>query len=219
MDEFTTDREQEERLRTLWRDNWRWALAGIVLGVGALIGFNQWKSWNVRQNESAATTYTELQQALAKSDHEQATRLSNELAAEKDDSPYVDHARLLLAKTHVEQGRFEEATKLLRSVVDQSEDEQIAALARLRLARVLTHLGKHDEALAALTLPKDSRYEALAHEVRGDIHYAKGNATQARTEYMAALAGDEAAIDRPLLELKLQQVGGAPETVAAKALP
>lgn len=219
MDEFTTDREQEERLRSFWRDNWRWMVAGIVLGVGALVGWNQWKAHKLDRSEAAAAAYSELQKVLAKGDHEQAARLLNDLTKEHGKSPYPDHARLLLAKTHVEKGGYADAIALLQTVADQSEDKELAALARLRLARVLLQTGKQGEALAALKLPENSRYEALAHEVRGDVHYAKGKPAEARAEYAAALEGDAAVIDRPMLELKLQQVGGAPTVTTAATAP
>ncbi|HKQ84530.1 MAG TPA: tetratricopeptide repeat protein [Steroidobacteraceae bacterium] len=218
MDETLTDRDQEERLRLFLRDNWRWMLAGIVLGVGLLIGWNQWQGYKTSDSEAAAADYVELQKVLAKGDHEQATRMLQTLAEEHGRSPYPDHARLLLAKTHIEKGRYADAVALLRTVAEQSKDKELAELASLRLARVLLQEGKPDEALNALKLPKDSAYEALAHDIRGDIHYARGKTTEARAEYAAALEGDEAVIDRTLVELKLQQVGGKP-AAALKVAP
>lgn len=218
MDETLTDRDQEERLRIFMRDNWRWMLAGIVLGVAGLIGWNQWQGYQTSDSEAAATDYAQLQKVLLKGDHEQATRILKTLTDEHSRSPYPDHARLLLAKAHVDKGRYAEAAALLQTVADQSKDKELGELAQVRLARVLLQEGKQDEALAALKLPKDSAYTALAHEIRGDIHYARGKSTEARAEYAAALEGDEAVIDRPFVELKLQQVGGKADA-APKVAP
>jgi predicted negative regulator of RcsB-dependent stress response len=218
MDETLTDRDQEERLRQFLRDNWRWMLAGVVLGVAGLVGWHQWQAHTLNKREDAAADYAELQKALEKGDHEQAVRLMQTLAEEHGRSPYPDQARLLLAKTHVENGRYADAAALLQAVAEKSKDKELAELARLRLARVLMQEGKHDEALAALNkLRKDSAYGALAHEIRGDVHYARGKTAEARAEYAAALEGDEAVIDRPFVELKLQQVGG--KTEAPKVAP
>ncbi len=214
MDETLTDRDQEERLRNFFSENWRWMLAGIVLGVGGLVGWNRYEAHALRKHESAASEYANLLKTLAKGDDVQAKNIVDELAADHPNSAYADQARLLLAKMRVEKGRYDEAIALLQSVADKSRDPQLADLARTRLARVLQQAGKPAEALAALELEKDSAYEPLAHEIRGDIHYAQGKMTEARAEYAAALEGDSAVIDRPYIELKLQQVGGKADAPA-----
>jgi predicted negative regulator of RcsB-dependent stress response len=39
VEDYLSDREQEEALRAWWRDNWRWILGGIALGVALLFGW------------------------------------------------------------------------------------------------------------------------------------------------------------------------------------
>jgi predicted negative regulator of RcsB-dependent stress response len=217
IDEFATDRDQEERLRNFWRENWRWMLAGIVIGVLALIGWRWYQSQKVQSQESAAEVYSQFQQALGSADLDKSSELVNRLASEHDNSPYASQARLALAKVHVEQGRFDEAAQALRTVVDDARDPQLATIASLRLSRVFADQGKHDEALAALKVEEGSRFAPLADEIRGDVFLAKGDAAKARDAYAAALSGESAAIDRPLVEMKLQQAGGDPAAVTPKS--
>ena len=33
VEEYLTDRDQEEALRNWWKENWRWIFGGIVLGL------------------------------------------------------------------------------------------------------------------------------------------------------------------------------------------
>jgi predicted negative regulator of RcsB-dependent stress response len=219
MDETLTDRDQEERLRMFLRENWRWMFAGVVLGIGLLIGWHQYQAHVRRAHESAYSVYEDLLKVLETGDHTQAKTLVDELATEHRRAPYADQGRLLLAKLHVEQGRLDHAADMLRPVAEKSKDKQLAELARVRLARVLLASGKHTEALDALKLPQNSAYEPLAHEVRGDVYFAQGKTAEARAEYAAALAGELALIDRSLLELKLQQVGGKAAAEQPKVAP
>ena len=225
VEEYLTDRDQEEALRNWWRENWTWILGGIVLGLVLLGGWQYWKVHTANQAAAAAKVYGDFRGALDKKDLEGANRALSSLAADHQKSPYTQQARLLLARKHVEDGKFDEALPLLRSVADESADAELAWVARLRVARVLIQQGKHDEALSLLDPEKAGAFAAQVREIRGDAQVAKGNLEGARAEYAAALAANidpqaDRAIDRTLLEMKLQDVGGdkaaaAPETKPA----
>jgi len=209
VDDYLSDREQEEALRNWWRENWKWIFGGIALGLALLGGWRYWESYQTQRAHAASQQYARFQDALVQSDREQADRLLQELAAEHDASPYTQQARLLLAKDHVEAGRFDEAIALLHAVVEQSDDEELAEIARLRTARLLIQQGKHDEALKLLDVGQAGAFAARLREIRGDALVAKGDEEGARAEYAAALgAADPGQVDRRLLELKLQQIGG-----------
>ena len=44
MDEFLTDEQEAERARQWLRENGLFILAGVVLGLGGLFGWQQWES-------------------------------------------------------------------------------------------------------------------------------------------------------------------------------
>jgi predicted negative regulator of RcsB-dependent stress response len=222
VEDYLTDRDQEEALRNWWRENWKWILAGVVLGLGVLAGYQYWQTYRAQQAGAAAKVYADMQKALAANDLEKAGKLLNDLAADHAKSGYTQQGHLLLAKRDVDAGKFDDATKHLRAVVDSSSDEELAQIARLRLARVLIQTGKHDEALQLLDVAKAGAFAAQAREIRGDALVAKGDAQGARAEYAAALAPDAMGqVDRPTVELKLRDVGGevpsAPVKPAAAA--
>jgi predicted negative regulator of RcsB-dependent stress response len=217
VDDYLSDREQEEALRNWWRDNWRWIIGGIVLGAAVLAGWRYWQAHTTKQAEEAASLYSEYQTAGA--DVEKAKAPFDRLSSEFPSSPYTLQARLLQAKQYVDTGRYEEAATQLRTVADTAKDEELAQIARQRLARVLIQQGKHDEALALLDPEKAGKFAPQVREIRGDALVAKGDNDAARAEYAAALAADaDAQVDRSLLEMKLQQVGGtAPEPATETA--
>ena len=222
VEDYLTDRDQEEALRNWWRENWRWILAGIVIGLGGLGGWSYFQKYRGAQADHAAQVYADFHKALDSNDDTQAGKLLDSLAGDHASSAYTQQGRLLLAKRHADAGRFDEAIKQLQQVADTSKDEELAAIARLRLARLLIQTGKHDEALKLLDVEKAGAFAAQVREIRGDALVAKGDAQGARAEYAAALSGDsKGEIDRETVELKLRDVGGevpaAPKPVPAPA--
>jgi predicted negative regulator of RcsB-dependent stress response len=132
---------------------------------------------------------------------------------------------LLQAKQRVEAGEYDEAASQLRQVIDQAKDDELVQITRQRLARVLIQQGKHDEAIGLLDPNKAGAFAAQVREIRGDAFFAKGDQEAARAEYAAALAPNaegqspDAQVDRSLLELKLQQVGGSAVAASTAAAP
>lgn len=220
VEDYLTDRDQEEALRNWWRENWRWIFGGIVLGLVLLGGWQYMKVRTAQQSDAASKLYADFRSSLEGNDLEAATRSLATLSADHDKSPYTQQGRLLLAKKHVEANKLDEALPLLRAVADDSKDEELAWVARLRVARLLVQQGKHDEAIQLLDVEKAGAFAPQAREIRGDAQVAKGNPTAARAEYAAALADNidgkaDRTIDRTLLEMKLQDVGGDKAEAAA----
>lgn len=220
VEEYLTDRDQEEALRNWWNENWRWIFGGIVLGLALLGGWQYMKVHKAQQADAAAKAYTDFRGALDRNELDAATKSLSTLSADHADSPYTQQSRLLLAKKHVEANELDEALPLLRAVVDESKDEELAWVARMRVARLLIQQGKHDDALQLLDVEKAGAFAAQVREIRGDAQVAKGNLTGARAEYAAALAENidgqtNRTIDRNVLEMKLQDVGGDKSADAA----
>ncbi len=225
VEEYLTDRDQEEALRNWWKENWRWILGGVVLGLALLGGWQYWKIHTAEKAASAAKVYADFRGALDRNELDAANRSLATMVADHPKSPYTQQGRLLLAKKHVEANKLDEALPLLQAVADQSKDEELGWVARMRAGRLLIQQGKHDDALKLLDVEKAGAFAPQVREIRGDAQVAKGNATAARAEYAAALADniDGAGgrmIDRTLLEMKLQDVGGdKAETAASESAP
>jgi predicted negative regulator of RcsB-dependent stress response len=213
VEEYLTDRDQEEALRNWWKENWRWIFGGVVLGLALLGGWQYMRVRTAEQADMAAKLYADFRGALDRNELDAANRSLATLSADYTESPYTQQSRLLLAKKHIEANKLDEALTLLRAVTDESEDEELAWVARLRVARLLIQQGKHDEAINLLDPAKAGAFSAQVREIRGDAQVAKGNPTAARAEYAAALADNidgkaDRTIDRTVLEMKLQDVGG-----------
>jgi predicted negative regulator of RcsB-dependent stress response len=223
VEEYLTDRDQEEALRNWWRENWSWILGGIVLGLALLGGWQYMRTRETGNAEAAAKLYADFRGALDRNELDAANRSLATLAADYEKSPYTQQSRLLLAKKQVDAGKLDEALPLLQAVADKSEDQELAWVARLRVARLLIQQGKQDDALKLLDVEEAGAFTAQVREIRGDAQVAKGNTDAARAEYAAALADNidgkpDRMIDRTMLEMKLQDVGGD-KTEAAPPAP
>jgi predicted negative regulator of RcsB-dependent stress response len=208
-DDYLSDREQEEALRNWWRENWRWIIGGVVLGLALLGGWRYWQVYRDQRADQAAKLYADVHGALQSRDIEQAARRLKDLSSDHGRSAYTQQGRLLLAKAHVEAGKLDEAIALLQEVTATAADKELAQIARLRTARLLIQQGRYDDALKLVDAESAGAFAAQAREVRGDALAAKGDQEGARAEYAAALGMNaDPKIDRTLLELKLQDVGG-----------
>ena len=210
VDEFMNDDDQAKVLKNWWRENWLWMLAGIILGLGILFGWQYYQRYTIERAEAAGSKLNQFAAALF-SDKAKAALLLNELNTKYKSTPYAAQAQLLQAQRAVETEDLVGAETALRAAIASSKDEQLVQVATLRLARVLIELNKYDEALKLLDVSKAGAFAAQSHEVRGDALVAKQDKAAAITEYQAALTAYEGieGADTSLLTLKLADLGGA----------
>lgn len=221
--EDLSDNEREEQLRRWWSENWLWIVGGIALGLGLLAGWQYWQKSRMQSAEQDEAAYMAVLDSLSQNQQEAAAKKADDLRGLHPKSPYADQSDLALARALVDARKYDDAAKRLRTVADNSRDPQLRLVALSRLARVLGEQGKHDEALALLDVGKAGEFAPLFHEIRGDLFAAKGDATAARKEYDAALAGGGApgeapALDTQYIELKRDALAST-GTAATSAPP
>jgi predicted negative regulator of RcsB-dependent stress response len=207
VSEHLTEEQQVEAIKGWWKENGISVILGLLIGFGALFGWNYWKDYRDDRAAEASAVYqqllTDLQANKTDAARGQAEILVNDYSA----TPYATMAAFSLAKTALEANDIASAKTRLRWVLDNSHQEQFMHTARLRLARVLI---SNNEADAADTLIKDVKVDAYIApyaELRGDIAMLRGDRETARTAYMTAL---EASVDnnnqRTAIQNKLDDV-------------
>lgn len=202
-----TEQEQIENLKNWWGDNGWFVVAGVVLGVAILVGWQQWQNWQQREGEAGAALYEELRAAVDADLRNEAAALEERLIEEYSGTPYADHGDLLLARYYMDLNDLDAAAEALRRVAGRTDDPEIRRIAELRLARVLYQQADYEAALAAVERAGAGRFEARALEVKGDIELARGNVDAAREAYQQALDTAEGGlIDRVLVEIKLDDL-------------
>jgi predicted negative regulator of RcsB-dependent stress response len=222
VDDFLTDEQQADQVKSWLRQNGPFLLAGVVLGLGGLFGWNQWQRYQEQQAEAASALYDQLLQSVGEQNVDAAAGQLQQLESEFSSSAYVDQARLSMAGLYVSRSKSEEAIARLQLVADQGNADEIRNIARLRLARLLSSGDRHEEALKVLDVSGTGAFAPLFHDVRGDVYYAMGRQPEARSEYQQALNGEAAAavLDLNYVSAKLDELGGtAADLPAATAAP
>jgi predicted negative regulator of RcsB-dependent stress response len=207
VDDYLSEREQWERLKEWVRSNGLWIVAGILVGVGILLGMRWWDARTNRLALEAGAKYQQILEALDRNDKTRAETLTLELERDYRSSPYVDQAQLIAARLAVEAGELDKAAATLKSVMEKTKDEQLALVARLRLARVHLARGKPDETIATLDAVDPGAFKPRYQDARGDALYAKGDKAGALKEYQAAREGSiTQSVDAQSLDLKIEDL-------------
>jgi predicted negative regulator of RcsB-dependent stress response len=202
VEDYLSEKEQWEWVKTQVRENGPAVIVAVALAVAAVFGWRWWQGHLDAGRLVAGGKYMQMVQSLEAGDRSQALVLLGELERDFAGSPYTDQAKLLAARVYVDEGALDKAAGELASVAEHSRDQDLALIARLRLARVQIAQGKSDNALATLGGAPSGAFAGRYHEVRGDAYYAKGDKAAALSEYRSAQAAGEGT-DSALLGLKI----------------
>lgn len=209
IDDLLDEHEQGERVRTWLRQNGAGIFGGVVLGIGAIAGWQWWQKDQVNKLAEANAQYDAVTRSLQSSDLDEAAKQVTALESGKA-GIYADLAGLELAKAQVEAGKAEDAIKTLQALKAEGEFKM---LIDQRIARLLIETGKPADALALLGNAEDS----AGLEIRGDALIAQDKRDEARELYRQSLGRlDVAAPQRRLLETKLADAGGTAADSAAE---
>ncbi len=218
METYDSEQEQVEALKKWWKENGRSVIAGLVIGVGGMVGWKSWTTYQESQAENASIAYDQLVQIVDRGQVTEALPQGERLINEYSRSTYAALSSLILAKVAMNAGSAEDAGRHLQWVVDHANFPELKHLATLRLAQLLLQAGEADQALGLLTDQAPPGFEAVHQETRGDILVAKGDRLAARTAYRRALASSPStSTNRRLLQMKLDDLGPAPESQLTSA--
>jgi predicted negative regulator of RcsB-dependent stress response len=214
------EHEQGELVQKWLRENAAAIIVGIVLGLVLIFGWNQWKVHSAQQDAEAAAKFQALTDASSDGNVDDARKTASTLREEHPKSIYAALAALRGAEDAARRNDLATAASELEWARQHVPDGALAALVTLRSARVKLAQGEAEAAIKLVDgLPRDS-YAATAGELRGDALLKLGRADEARRAYEGALATlDPQAPARALLQMKLDDVGGATAAPATPAAP
>ncbi|WP_407351519.1 YfgM family protein [Luteimonas sp. R10] len=200
--ELLDEHEQGERVREWLRRNGFGLVAGVVLGLGLIGGWQWWQRHQHGARVQAGERYQATLASIQAGDLDAARTQARDL---QKGGVYGTLIAFDLAKAEFEAGDHEAAIASLRQVADA--DPALEPIRRQRLARLLIDAGQAQEAASLLSDADD----AVGLETLGDARFALDQRDQARQAYENALRRmDVAAPQRRLVELKLTQAGGKP---------
>ncbi len=149
---MATDEEQVENLKQWWKENGRAVVAGIVIGVGSLIGYRYWIDYQETNAEKASSHFIQMVDAIEQGNNDAADEQASMLLNEYASSEYATMARFALAKTLVEAEDYDKAQDYLQQVIGNAGDSPLAYVARQRLATIQLQMAKFDHGLKTLSI-------------------------------------------------------------------
>ncbi len=207
MSELHTDEERIEQIRDWWKENGRSVIAGVILGVGGLIGWNAWGDYTQARAEKASAVYASLQEAAKKEAMQDVQTQLEELQKDYDATPYAGLASLQAAKLSAQNADLAAAETALRWAHEHATQAGVRHIAGLRLARVLIERGQLDQAQQIAEAEYPDAFGSLIDELKGDIHRARGETDKARVAYDRALSTADSGVE--YLRLKREALGEA----------
>jgi predicted negative regulator of RcsB-dependent stress response len=214
-----SEKEQLEEMRAWWSENGRFVIAGVVLGIAAIVSWNEWRSGIEETRVEASRLFEDIMVAAYNGDLEAAETAAGDLFDNYERTVYPGQARLALARIYMDKGRDQDAADILRELIVPGDESEIQMVGRLRLAKVLLYQGKAGEVIALVKDRGDSGFAARYSEVLGDAYVAEGLFAEAQMAYEAALSENPqlSTVDNNLIQLKINDLPDPTELAETSA--
>jgi predicted negative regulator of RcsB-dependent stress response len=208
---YDTEEEQVEALKRWWKENGMSTIAGLVVGIALILGWNYWRSHNKEQAAQASALYDQLLTAADAGNKESAEKLAERTKEQFGTTKYALYSGLVQAKLKVQQGDLAAAKQILEGLAAKSDDE-LSHIARIRLVRLMLATGEHEQGLEVINKvdpASSSGFSVTYDELLGDLYVALDRRAEALTAYQNALRNGS---QSPLLQLKIDDLT-APEII------
>ena len=175
-----SEEEQVDKLKKLWDSNGKQIIAGAVLGLAGIFGWNYYVDYQDSQALNARALY------LSYASDSANIGAYDKLIKDHSSSSYADQGTLIMAKYLFDAGNYSLALDAIEPLLSR-EDSVIASTAALRTASLYLELGQHQEALDVLNLKNANGFSGLFYNLAGDIYLDLGNSEEARNNYALAI--------------------------------
>ena len=175
-----SEEEQVDKLKKWWDSNGKQIIAGAVLGLAGIFGWNYYVDYQDSQALNARALY------LSYASDSANIGAYDKLIKDHSSSSYADQGTLIMAKYLFDAGNYSLALDAIEPLLSR-EDSVIASTAALRTASLYLELGQHQEALDVLNLENANGFSGLFYNLAGDIYLDLGNSEEARNNYALAI--------------------------------
>ena len=175
-----SEEEQVDKLKKWWDSNGKQIIAGAVLGLAGIFGWNYYVDYQDSQALNARALY------LSYASDSANIGAYDKLIKDHSSSSYADQGTLIMAKYLFDAGNYSLALDAIEPLLSR-EDSVIASTAALRTASLYLELGQHQEALDVLNLENANGFSGLFYNLAGDIYLDLGNSEDARNNYALAI--------------------------------
>ena len=195
-----SEEEQVDKLKKWWDSNGKQIIAGAVLGLAGIFGWNAYVDYQDSQALNARALY------LSYASDSANVGAYDKLIKDQPSSSYADQGTLVMAKYLFDAGNYSLALDALKPLMSR-ENSVIASTASLRTASLFLELGQHEEALAVLNMENANGFSGLFYNLAGDVYLDLGNDEQARNSYTLAIENitDNSSLSQ-LIQIKLDDL-------------
>ena len=195
-----SEEEQVDKLKKWWDSNGKQIIAGAVLGLAGIFGWNYYVDYQDSQALNARALY------LSYASDSANVGAYDKLMKDHPSSSYADQATMLMAKYLFEAENYSLALDALKPLMSR-ENSVIASTAALRSASLYLELGQHQEALAVLNMDNANEFSGLFYNLTGDVYLDLGNYEEARNNYALAIENitDNSSLSQ-LIQIKLDDL-------------
>ena len=175
-----SEEEQVDKIKKWWNSNGKQIIAGAVIGLVGVFGWNYYNDYQDNQALNARSLY--LNYAADSNNVDAYNKLINEYPS----SSYTDQATLLMAKYLFDAGSYSLALDAIKPLIS-NQSIIISSTAVLRAASIYLQLGQHDEALSTLNIESGEGFSGLIYNLTGDVYLDLGNSDEAKKYYLLAI--------------------------------
>lgn len=175
-----SEEEQVDKIKKWWNSNGKQIIAGAVIGLAGVFGWNYYNDYQDNQALNARTLY------LNYASDSNNVGSYNKLINEHPSSSYTDQATLLMAKYLFDAGSYSLALDAIKPLIN-NQSSIISSTAVLRVASIYLQLGQHDEALSTLNIESGEGFSGLIYNLTGDVYLDLGNSDEAKKYYLLAI--------------------------------
>ena len=168
-----TEEEQVEQIKKWWNSNGKQIIAGAVIGLAGVWGWNTYSDYQDNQSLNARSLY------LSYASDSNNLGAYDKLTTDFSSSTYSDQAILLMAKYLFDAGSYTQALGVIKPLIN-NPSSIIANTAALRAASIHLQLGQHGQALSILEGQSENGFSGLNYNLLGDIYLDIGNRTEAQ---------------------------------------
>ncbi|WP_455814058.1 YfgM family protein [Pseudomonas graminis] len=206
MEVYSNENEQVDALKNFFAQNGKALVVGVVLGVGALLG---WRYWSNHQDSGSREVSASYQQVTSALDATKPASLDAVAKfASENSNTYGALASLDLAKRYIDNNQLDKAVEQLQSGLKSTKDANLQAVLNLRLARIQLQQKQPDAVLKTLESVKGDGWAAIVADVRGEALLSKGDSKGARDAWSKGIASDASSTLKEMLQMKVNNLPG-----------
>jgi len=185
---YSNDNEQVDALKNFFAENGKALAVGVVLGIGALVGWRYWSSHQENNSRETSQAYASAVSTLKAGKPDTYAAAENIAANQKN--AYGAFAALELAQQFVDANQLDKAEKQLQLGLAAAPDDNLKSVINMRLARIQLQMKQPDAALKTLEGIKGEGWTAIVADLRGEILLSKGDKPGARAAWEAGVKSD-----------------------------